>query len=352
LPAALVGGLVNLAQNFSPIQNLAAHLNLSHFLSLAPSPAPVTGLWLLTLIPAALTSLLTKRQRLQNSLIPLLVWTLAAALLLAASHQPFDWSWGLIWLVLAFHLGREFWPSQNNLKGPLLVTLAGLAPLLAPWAFWPALALLSALEITLSLISLRRAKIMAQKDAPTEPPAPNLDLVAIRLCSRPQVSEMAIYQGPPGCRLAAALDSGPQECPEGCLSLGDCVAGCPHGAIKAAGPGLIPKLDKTRCRGCGACLPICPKGLLVLRPREASFVVTCRGSAKLKDMDSLCPVGCLKCGRCRKACPAGAIDRLGQLAPPQVSDQLCQKALPDCGLSCRSACPRSLPGPAMGLFSP
>jgi ferredoxin len=296
-----------------------------------------------------LAALLSGRQKLINSLIPLLAWTVSAIVLIALKLTSLNWSWGLIWLTLAFHLGREFYPTKSGLAGALIVTLAGLAPLFSPWALPIALALLSIFEIALSLMAQRRAKKI--RDPSPDPPPQNPDLVAIRLCARPEPSEIAIYQGPPVCRLAAALDFGPQECPEGCLTLGDCVSGCPHGAIKASGQGLIPKLDKNRCRGCGACLSICPKNLFVLRPREASFVVTCQGSAKLKDMDRLCPAGCLKCGRCRKACPAGAIERLGQLAPPQVSDIVCQKARPDCGLACRSACPRSLPGPAMGLFN-
>lgn len=326
LPAALIGLLAGLPRT--------------------PALGPLPWPWLLALLPAALAALLTGRQRPLGALIPILAWAPWAALAPALGLARPDWSWGLVWLTLPFHLGREFWPSRKAWPGAALVTLAGLAP----WSMLPGLAALSLIEATLSLKSRARARKAAALAPAGPPPDGDPDLVAIRLCGREGPSRAVAYQGPPGCRLAAALDGGPEDCPEGCLTLGDCAAGCPNGAIKPAGPGLPPKIDKARCRGCGACLTACPKGLMTLRPRDASFVVACRGSAKLKDMDALCPAGCLKCGRCRKACPAGAIARLGLLAPPAVSDETCQNSRPGCGLACRPACPRGLPGPATGRF--
>jgi ferredoxin len=304
-------------------------------------------LWLLFLIPVAPVALLTGRQRWKSFLAPWPVWLLTAFLKLYPGSAPLAWSFWPVWLTLASQLGSQFWPTRRVFPGGLFITLAGLAPVFGPLHLLPALALLMAVEINLSLKRFREAKKYTLKKWPHKY-VENPDLVAVRLCRRQEMTMTSVYQGPPGCRLAAALDGGPLLCFEGCLGLGDCQRSCPFGALKPLGPGLPPKLDKARCRGCGACLSACPKGLMVLRPREATFVVACRGSAKLKDMDRLCPFGCLKCGRCRKACPVGAIDRLGPLAPPPVSDEICLKSRPDCGLACRSACPRQLPVPSMG----
>ena len=39
---------------------------------------------------------------------------------------------------------------------------------------------------------------------------------------------------------------------------GKCADACPAGAIKARGPRRVPRLDKSRCIGCGACQAACP----------------------------------------------------------------------------------------------
>jgi ferredoxin len=315
-----------------------------------PQPGSCPPVWP-ALLPAALASLALGRQRPAAALLPFPLWILAALLGPSLGLGPADLPSLLpFWLGLAFCLGRQFWPTGRLAPPAVLVTVAGLAPVLGPGMRIPALALLCLAETALSLRARRAAGRLAASDGEGREWPEDPLLVAIRLCGREADDPAALYQGPPGCRLAATLDGGPQNCPQGCLSFGDCLAACPHGAMRPAGPGLPPRLDKARCRGCGACVPACPKGLMVLRPRTASFSVACRGAARLRDMDRLCPRGCLGCGRCRKACPSGAIGRLGLLAPPEADPDICRESLPGCGLACRRACPRSLPGPAMGRF--
>jgi electron transport complex protein RnfB len=155
-----------------------------------------------------------------------------------------------------------------------------------------------------------------------------------------------IARHPPnlGCAiLDSSCPGGPFACREACLGLGDCAALCPAGAISLSLG--TPRADLSLCRGCGVCERSCPRGLWRLIPREAKAAVFCSGSARMREMDSLCRLGCLGCGLCRKACPLGALGKPGLLGPPQVDYALCRMDAP-CRMECREACPRGLPGPA------
>ncbi|MDR0356660.1 MAG: 4Fe-4S dicluster domain-containing protein [Deltaproteobacteria bacterium] len=319
-----------------------------------------------SLIPFAIFVSFSGARKWRSLLVLWLVW-LASAWLAILTGFFFAWqdlhAAVLWWIFLSFGFGQEFRPDKKFNLAEGLTLAAGLAIL--PGQPFALLAL-----ILLTVFDFRPSRLETASRPAVSPACPlaalrtdeaedskiieneeKPDLVVVRLCLRQpdDVKFLAKYRGPASCRFAAILDDGPLECREGCLGLGDCLSFCPHQAIRPAEePNAPPKLDPARCRGCGQCLSACPKGLLVLRPRSAAFVVRCRGSARMRDMDKLCPQGCLGCGLCRKACPAGALDKMGPKAPPPVKEEICAQARPDCGLACRTACPRSLPGPAMG----
>ena len=55
---------------------------------------------------------------------------------------------------------------------------------------------------------------------------------------------------------------------------------------------MPPKIDLSKCAGCGSCVSVCPAAVLKL----------VKGKAKVAF-----PKKCLNCGACEAACPNGAI---------------------------------------------
>ena len=53
------------------------------------------------------------------------------------------------------------------------------------------------------------------------------------------------------------------------------------------------KLDSEKCKGCGACVEVCPHALLYMSA----------GKAVLSDKDA-----CMECGACKTNCPFNAIE--------------------------------------------
>jgi NAD-dependent dihydropyrimidine dehydrogenase PreA subunit len=53
------------------------------------------------------------------------------------------------------------------------------------------------------------------------------------------------------------------------------------------------KLDREKCKGCGACVEVCPHGLLEMSD----------GKAIISDKDA-----CMECGACKMNCPYNAIE--------------------------------------------
>ncbi|MFH2091980.1 MAG: FAD-dependent oxidoreductase [Pseudomonadota bacterium] len=99
-----------------------------------------------------------------------------------------------------------------------------------------------------------------------------------------------VYQGMTDCRAAALLYGGMKVCRIGCLGLGTCVTACLFGALSIGKDGL-PKVDQTKCTGCGACERICPKHIIRLTS------VTRRIMREYTEEECITP--------CQRACPTG-----------------------------------------------
>jgi 2-oxoglutarate ferredoxin oxidoreductase subunit delta len=55
---------------------------------------------------------------------------------------------------------------------------------------------------------------------------------------------------------------------------------------------MPPKINKTKCTGCGACVEICPVKILALKNKKA---------------EDIKPKECIECRACENACPVNAI---------------------------------------------
>ena len=114
------------------------------------------------------------------------------------------------------------------------------------------------------------------------------------------------YQGLQDCRAAQKLAGGPKLCPAGCLGLGSCVQHCPFGALSIGAHGLA-VVDRSRCTGCGLCVTICPRKVLVLAPATETIHVLCNSREAAAKVKSYCSVGCLGCRLCVRTAPEGFV---------------------------------------------
>jgi formate dehydrogenase beta subunit len=104
-----------------------------------------------------------------------------------------------------------------------------------------------------------------------------------------RMAQRFYYSGLQDCRAVALFYGGPDNCDIGCLGKGSCVSACPFNAIRMRVDGL-PEIDPSKCRGCGRCAEICPKGVITLAGMtERIFHLN-------KTSECLAP--------CRQKCPA------------------------------------------------
>lgn len=146
-----------------------------------------------------------------------------------------------------------------------------------------------------------------------------------------RVKDKYIYEGTKSCVAANLVLQGQKECVFGCLGFGDCVNVCPFDAIEMTDDGL-PEIDKDKCKACNKCVEICPKKIISLSPVEKNVYVACSSHDYGKDTKAVCPVGCIACKLCEKACPVDAIKVIDNLA---VIDY---KKCTSCG-KCVEVCP-------------
>ncbi len=165
-------------------------------------------------------------------------------------------------------------------------------------------------------------------------------LVAMRRCDvyHGQVAESYEYQGIPSCAAASPLRGGTKACSFACLGFGDCVQACPFDAMSIVGN--LACVDVHRCTGCGNCVSACPRGVLELIPLRSRVCIPCNSRLKGKAVMDVCSIGCIKCLKCVRQCPAKAI-RLedGYI---KIDHRLCLSYGEDCAQVCVSGCSRKI----------
>lgn len=139
------------------------------------------------------------------------------------------------------------------------------------------------------------------------------------------------YAGVADCRATMLLQLGDRACRYACVGLGSCVDACPFAAIVMKDG--LPFIIEERCTACGKCVRACPNHLFTLLAEDKPVVVGCQSHDPGKVVNKICPVGCIACKACEKACPVDAIHVIDNLA---VIDYAKCK---NCGL-CVKACPK------------
>lgn len=128
-----------------------------------------------------------------------------------------------------------------------------------------------------------------------------------------KVQDRFLYQGIEECVAAHAVLEGQKACVFGCLGFGDCAKVCPFGAISMSKDAL-PVVDKDKCKACNKCVLACPKKLFSLIPVTHNVYVACGSHNAGKDTREICPVGCISCGLCEKACQFDVIHVVDNVA--------------------------------------
>ena len=151
--------------------------------------------------------------------------------------------------------------------------------------------------------------------------------------------EEAEYAGIPTCGAAALVFGGPKACKNGCLGLGDCVRACPFDALSLSADGIA-VVDADKCTGCAICVPVCPKGLFTLYPRNHRVELSCVARDKQAVVRATCMVGCTLCRKCVAKCPAGAIEWDGRTIV--IDHEKCIAYGPSCNEACVDICPSTI----------
>ncbi len=96
------------------------------------------------------------------------------------------------------------------------------------------------------------------------------------------------YDGIQDCRAANMFFGGSKLCEHGCLGFGTCAAVCPFDAI-VLGADRLPVFRPDMCRGCGACVRECPKGIISLISSTAKILHFNQYSECLAPCQQKCP---------------------------------------------------------------
>ncbi|MFC1674452.1 RnfABCDGE type electron transport complex subunit B [Candidatus Omnitrophota bacterium] len=134
-----------------------------------------------------------------------------------------------------------------------------------------------------------------------------------------KVKDRFFYRGIEDCTAANLLLGGQKECIFGCLGFGTCEKVCPFGAIRMSDHGL-PVVDEVKCKACNKCIEACPKKLFSLVPVSGKVYVACASLDSGREVKAACPVGCIACKLCERACKFDAIHVIGPSAEFTLSE--------------------------------
>ncbi|HDH96138.1 MAG TPA: 4Fe-4S dicluster domain-containing protein, partial [Proteobacteria bacterium] len=94
----------------------------------------------------------------------------------------------------------------------------------------------------------------------------------------------------------------------------------------------ISYVNRDMCTGCGKCVEVCPRDLIMLLPESQKVFILCSSHDKGAVVRKICQVGCIGCRRCLRACAYDAIEFEGNLA--RIIVDKCT----NCG-ACAQVCP-------------
>jgi RnfABCDGE-type electron transport complex B subunit len=160
--------------------------------------------------------------------------------------------------------------------------------------------------------------------------------IAVIRCSgtcdvRPRICR---YDGAKNCAIIAQQYVGETGCSYGCFGFLDCLEACPFNAIRINPESGLAEIVEDKCTSCGACVKVCPKGIIELRkkgPKSRRIFVSCINRNKGVIARKACSRACIGCGKCVKECKFEAITMNRNVAYiDDVKCRLCRKCVTVC----------------------
>lgn len=124
-------------------------------------------------------------------------------------------------------------------------------------------------------------------------------MALVRCCGTASVTVRSPYNGVGDCRSAVVVAGGAKGCDYGCIGFASCARACPFDAIEIR-DGLA-VVHPELCTGCGRCVSVCPKDLIVLVPASVDVQVYCNSPEKGALKRKVCKTACIGCRKCVKA---------------------------------------------------
>ena len=156
--------------------------------------------------------------------------------------------------------------------------------------------------------------------------------VAVVMCNgtTDAAKKLMDYDGLKTCAAAKQFFGGVNQCPYGCIALGDCVRACEYDAIEVVNG--VAMVNRDNCVACGMCAKACPNSIIRISTAKNKVMVQCKSKAKGADTRKACSNGCIGCKQCEKVCKFDSVhveDNLAYIDPDKCKN---------CGM-CAKVCP-------------